>query len=185
MVVASPPRVVENAYPLADTDAARCLRSALDRLKRERKKSLRAVARELNYKQPVTLSHMANGRMPIPVERAGEIALAVEIDSVMFTNLVLKQRYPEMSVKIDQADTAQFELSNGSSAVRSGHWEGQTLTPSQERVLREVMRDERAAERWLSPHEVGVVQLLRQLRPGLTADGLSQADIERLRSSLG
>lgn len=184
MVVASPPRVVENAYPLADTDAARCLRSALNRLKLERKKSLRAVARELNYKQPVTLSHMANGRMPIPVERAEEIALAVEIDSIMFTNLVLKQRYPELNVGIVDEPTFQVDLADGVSSTHSAWRQERPLTLAQERVLREVVRDERAVERWLSPHEVTVIQLLRKLRPSLTLDGLSAIDMQRLRLAL-
>jgi 3'-phosphoadenosine 5'-phosphosulfate (PAPS) 3'-phosphatase len=98
----------ENQFPHADTAAALTLQSALKRAKEKNKTSLRAIAKMLNYKQAAVLSHMAKGRIPIPVERAGEIATAVDINPSAFIKLVLKQRYPNMPVSVEDDVTNHY-----------------------------------------------------------------------------
>lgn len=58
-------------------------------------------------------------------------------------------------------------------------------TPSQMRIIREVLRDDHASERWLSPHEVFFVSEIRKLRPDIIADGLSSDDLQQVRAALG
>ena len=173
----------DNQFPHADTQAALALQSALARAKTQKKLSLRAIAKLLNYKQAAVLSHMANGRIPIPVERAQEIATVLDINPHAFMKLVLKQRYPDMPISVEDDVTNHFsllsELSHPSLPVGLSN-----ATPSQMRIIREVLRDDHASERWLSPHEVFFVNEIRKLRPDIIADGLSSDDLQQVRLAL-
>lgn len=181
MVATATPAISENNFPYADTDAARYLRAALDALKREHKKSLRSVAKDLNYKQAAPLSHMATGRIPIPVERAAEIAGATGLDATFFLSIVLKQRYPTADIDFSGDPMHRSNLANAADPSSAYDWMAHNPTASQSRVIREVLRDAQAADRWLSPHEVSVIRLLRKLRPGITSDGLTSSEMEQLR----
>lgn len=173
----------DNQFPHADTQAAFALQTALARAKTQKKLSLRAIAKLLNYKQAAVLSHMANGRIPIPVERAQEIATVLDINPHAFMKLVLNQRYPDMPVSVEDDVTNHFallsELSHPSLPVGLSN-----ATPSQMRIIREVLRDDHASERWLSPHEVFFVNEIRKLRPDIIADGLSSDDLQQVRLAL-
>ena len=177
------PRFVENPFPYADTQAAMSLQSALARIKAHQKISLRQIAKQLNYKQAVVLSHMANGRIPIPVERAQEIAEVLDINPTYFIKLVLKQRFPTISLPFDETSSHQTNLSTDINLIGLGDGLGKA-TPTQLRIIRDVLRDHRPEERWLSTQEVFVVSEIRKLRPGITRDGLSTADIQRLQNAL-
>ena len=173
----------DNQFPHADTPAARALQSALNRAKVKNKTSLRALAKQLNYKQAAVLSHMANGRIPIPVERAEEIAIALDINPGAFMKMVLKQRYPKMSLSLDDAETNSFALQSQFNHPSLG-LELSSATPSQMRIIREVLRDTHASERWLFTHEVYYVKVIRKLRPDVITDGLSSDDLHRLSLAL-
>lgn len=41
-----------------------------------------------------------------------------------------------------------------------------------------------AARRWLSAHEIGAIELLRELRPDLARQGLTAVDREAVRTAL-
>lgn len=173
----------DNQFPHADTQAADALRTALRAAKAKNKTSLRTIAKHLNYKQAAVLSHMASGRIPIPVERAREIAMVLDINPDAFFKLVLKQRYPEISLSIENDVTNHFallsELSQPDTSAGVSN-----ATPSQMRVIREVLRDDHAAERWLSPHEIPYVNAIRKLKPDVITDGLSSSDLEMLTFAL-
>lgn len=173
----------DNQFPHADTAAALTLQSALRRAKEKNKMSLRAIAKLLNYKQAAVLSHMASGRIPIPVERAEEIAVALDINPSAFMKMVLKQRYPNMSLAVGQNVFDHHALLSGlDTSLPPGL---NNATPSQMRIIREVLRDDHASERWLSPHEVFFVSEIRKLRPDIIADGLSSDDLQQVRLALG
>jgi hypothetical protein len=57
------------------------------------------MAGQLGYKSAVVLSHMRTGRLPIPIDRAGEIAKMVGLEPARFLILVLEQRYPDVDFK--------------------------------------------------------------------------------------
>src|SRR5437763_15377370 len=66
----------------------------------ERGVSLREIGRRLGYKQPVVLSHMANGRVPIPIDRAVDIARHVEIPARQLLEAVLQQQHPKVEWRL-------------------------------------------------------------------------------------
>lgn len=177
------PAVKDTPFPHADTDAARTLQSAINKAKVKNKTSLRTIAKTLNYRQAAVLSHMASGRIPIPVERAEKIAVALDINPSAFMKMVLKQRYPNMSLAVEQHVFEHQALLNGLDASLPPGLNN--ATPSQMRIIREVLRDDHASERWLSPHEVFFVSEIRKLRPGIIADGLSSDDLQQVRLALG
>src|SRR5690554_2445042 len=78
-------------YPFQDTTAAKMLKSGLSQQKQEGR-SLRTIAKSLSYSQATVLSHMANGRIRVPIERATEIARAIDIDERDFLAAVVAQR---------------------------------------------------------------------------------------------
>lgn len=177
-------RDVKSSFPYAHTAACVALKEGLTTSRETKSKSLRAVARELNYKQPVVLSHMAHGRIPVPIERAEEIAVALGMDPKNFMKLVLAQRYPDLDLDSLSEHVGQLGLIDSFPNVAfeaSGRTE---LTDGQQRVIREVMRDTAAPERWLTPHEVGVVALIRKMRPSVETNGLNHRDMERLEQAL-
>ena len=49
------------------------LRAALDRAQREQRLSIRKLGQRLGYKQATVLSHMATGRVLVPLERAADL----------------------------------------------------------------------------------------------------------------
>ena len=161
----------------ADTTAAKMLAIGLRSAAQERGLSLREIGRRLEYRQPVVLSHMASGRVPIPTDRAGDIARQVGIPPDRFLEAVLHQHHPEVEwglitgkpnpFLLDLEESAGMPLS----ALSAGH----------HRVLGEVVEDNKPEERWLSKQEIAAVKFLRELFPKMPTSGLSEDDRETLR----
>ena len=57
-------------FPHADLLRLECWLMACVRLRLKRDASVRQLGKNLGYSQAVVLSHMANGRVPIPLDRA-------------------------------------------------------------------------------------------------------------------
>ena len=106
-------------YPYRDSAAATALSEAIDAKQGEA--SLRQLASELNYKSAVVLSHMRTGRLPIPVERAQEIAKVVGLSPDTFLKMVLKQRFENVDFSAletaDGVERAPSEFSAGTRRV--------------------------------------------------------------------
>lgn len=179
---------VKEPYPYAETSAALMLRSALERVSRERRLSLRSLAKQLGYKQATVLSHMSNGRIPIPLERATDIARAVDLAPDAFLAASVAQRAPEAKKfwgfesagDAEVAERAYFvaELTElAGSALEN-------LNDEQKRIIREVVLDPNPSRRWLSSTELGVVLMLRRVRPEFTTRGLDERDLAKLRDVL-
>ena len=96
MTIKGPEPYIETQFPFADTDAAIMFRSALERHVRRKKTSIRKLASELGYKQSTVLSHMASGRVPIPIERAIVFADHLDLARSQFLTAVMKQRHPDV-----------------------------------------------------------------------------------------
>jgi len=142
--------------------------------------SLRELGRRLEYKQPVVLSHMATGRVPIPIDRAIDIARVVGIPARRFLLAVLEQRHPGI-------DWSMLEESPGGFAAELETIAAKPLDelPADTRsVLREAVIDPQSSRRWLTTAELPVMKLLRQLRPTMQEEGLSSDDKEALRRAL-
>ncbi|MFO6446033.1 hypothetical protein ACLBKU_02700 [Erythrobacter sp. NE805] len=170
---------------LADSDAARMLAGGIERASRERRLSARKIAEMLNYKQSVVLSHMASGRVPIPIDRAEEIAMVLELDREEFLKAVLKQRHPDVDwrfIEQDQGETVSEGLVH-ELAVSMGR-PLRELSAEQRAVMREVAADPHPRRRWLSVHELIAVEAIRDARPAVTSEGLNPADLAAVRQAL-
>lgn len=160
----------------ADTTAAQMLAAGLRTAALERGLSLREIGRRLDYKQPVVLSHMANGRVPIPIDRALEIAREVGLPPKQFLEAVLQQRHPEVDWRLITGGRDPFATELEAIAGKPLS----ALGPSHQRVLREVVRDPKPEDRWLAVPEISTVKLLREIFPDLPRSGLSADDREDL-----
>ncbi len=168
-------------YPHADTTAARMLLSGLRRISDESGTSIRQLAKQLGYKQAVVLSHMASGRVPIPIDRAPELAKALDLPERAFVRAVLEQRHPDVDWAMfaeDAADGLESDL-----RMIAGVDLGE-LSREHSRVVREAVAEPHPARRWLTVHELPIVEMLRELRPAISVDGLSSSDRRAIRHSL-
>ena len=142
--------------------------------------SLRELGRRLEYKQPVVLSHMATGRVPIPIDRAIDIARVVGIPARRFLLAVLEQRHPGI-------DWSMLEESPGGFAAELETIAAKPLDdlPTDTKgVLREAVIDPQPSRRWLTTAELPTVELIRSLRPSFGEEGLERADSIAVRDSL-
>lgn len=170
---------MQSDYPYADTKAAKLLHAALKKASAEGT-SLREVGRQLGYKQPVAISHMSLGRVPIPLDRAGTLADAVGIDKAQFLRATAEQRHPDVdwSLIADVNDTFAHELS----ALSGSRLDD--LPADTKRVLREVVVDAAPDRRWLTPVEIRAVEQVRSAVPHFRTDGLQPKQLARIIRTL-
>lgn len=174
-------------FEYADTRAAMMLAGGLHRKTLEEGISLRALGRQLGYKQAVVLSHMASGRMPIPIDRVPDLARVVGLRERDFLKAVLEQRHPDiewgqLQTASDREGLAATELIQNIEMLAQRPVN--ELFPGQTKVMREAAADPMAARRWLSVHEVSAIELLRELRPDIANNGLSGSDRAAIRTAL-
>jgi len=151
----------QDDYPLAHTDATRMLAAGLERVHADMGLTQKEVASRLSYKTSVVLSHMALGRVPIPIDRAEDIAGVLGLDRSRFLMAVLNQRHPSIDFN------ALFEPTN----VQAGHIVAELealagtsldLLPQQTiEVLREVVACANPARRWITPEQLSALDALR------------------------
>ena len=144
----------------------------------ERKLSLREIGRRLGYSQPVVLSHMASGRVPIPIDRATDIAREVGLNAKQFLEAVLEQRHPDTDWGLitvpSSALCGELERLAGKSL--------DALDAGYQRILKEAVEERDPEARWLAVAEVPVIQLVRELFPAVSTEGLSAGDRDFLRA---
>ncbi|MDC8755358.1 helix-turn-helix transcriptional regulator [Erythrobacter sp. sf7] len=176
----------ESGSRLSETKAARMLAAGLRRVSEERGLSLRQLAKILNYKQAVVLSHMSLGRVPIPIDRAEELAEVLGLDKASFLRAVVEQRHPEVDWALLGTSVEPEPQSSGLAeelqAIIGGSL--QELTSGQRRVLREVAHDGRAERRWATVQELPTLELIRQWRPSFREAGLPETDRRALKAML-
>jgi hypothetical protein len=170
-------------YPLQGTRAQVMLDEAMRRAQAAGR-SQRAVAQELGYKSSVVLSHMASGRVPIPVDRAPEMAAKLGMDTAAFVLAVLEQRYPDF----DFRSLFNISYSSDRTVAKLEAIAGCSLDdlPAETRsMLEEVVAARHPRRRWLSPAEVSTMELVRDLRPDGSVGGLPDEDREAIARALG
>lgn len=175
-------RDMESDYQFADSAAARMLSQGIARARDERGISVRQLGKQLGYKQAVVLSHMASGRVPIPIDRAEDLAETLNLDKGSFLQAVVRQRYPTVawhllsgSLQPSGSDNLARELE----AILGAPLKN--LNKEQRAVMREVAADPRPRRRWLSVHEIPAVQELREIYPNMEREGTPVGDLEALR----
>jgi len=180
---------MSNDFPYADTLAAHMLASGLARASDERGASVRQIGKELGYKQAVVLSHMATGRVPIPIDRAEDLADILGLDKGSFLRAVTKQRHPNVDwglMEAQQEPEAVQRLTEELEVILGARLTG--LTEEHRAIFREVVASMRPSQRWLTPSEVPAMEALRKLRPSIRHSGLNGEDmmaIERVLDNPG
>lgn len=179
-------------YPYAHTKAVRMLSKAIDEMAERNEGSLRQCAGRLGYKSAVVLSHMRTGRLPIPVDRASEIAKITRMDEAEFLLAVLEQRFPNIDfvrliTKGDTPDTSSLNISDvrlmGDLEAAAGK-PISSLSNEHIGVLREVVVDSHPRARWLSLSEATVVDFIRRDLPEIARDGLTSEDAEKIKKAV-
>lgn len=160
------------------------LAEGVSRASRERGLSMRQIGAMLGYKQAVVLSHMTSGRVPIPIDRAEDIARVLKIDPGAFLQAVVRQRHPAVSWSLlgeaggQKGDELTHEL-----AVSLGR-PLKELNEEQRGVMREVAAEPRPRRRWLTVHELTAIEALRDVRPTMISEGLSASDLRVVKDAL-
>lgn len=171
-----------NSYPLKGTRAQTMLEDAM-RVLQSAGKSQRDVAAILGYKSSVVLSHMTAGRVPIPIDRAKDIASALGMDMHAFLLAVLEQRFPDVDFK------SLFNVSYSSDRT-VGRLEAvagcslNNLPAETLGMLDEVVAARNPRRRWLEPAELATMNLVRSLRPDIPSSGLSDEDRQAIEKAL-
>lgn len=185
MHVFSHTKSMKNDYPLADTAAARMLAEGLARAKDEQGLSVRKIGKLMNYRTAVVLSHMATGRVAIPIDRAVELANILKLEQNSFLLAVLKQRHPEINwgrLFEKELSAEDQGLAMELEAVLGGRLKD--LSQEQRAVMREVAAEPHPRRRWLSVHELPAVNVLRETVPNMQTEGVASADLTAIRALL-
>jgi hypothetical protein len=179
-------RVARSSVEYADTRAAQMLTNGLHMAKREGR-SLRTIAKELDYKQATVLSHMAKGRVPVPLDRAAQIAGAVSIDPGQFLLAALEQRTDDASLLLqpNAASTTAGQQGFGAELALLAGGSVDNLDDEHRWVMREVVTDASPRRRWLSAAELTFVLRLRELRPAIGTEGLSPGEAQLILGVIG
>lgn len=172
----------KNPLPHSDTEARFMLSDAIAARRRADKASLRMLAAEMEMSSAM-LSHMATGRIPIPVDGAAKLADALGISRSEFVKSVLKQRFPNaMAILDDEADVGG---NDGSEVTRARmmvtFYDGTPPTGDLALILDQVRTADDAQERWLTPSELPVVNMIRRLRPNFSKLGLTEVDLDLIK----
>lgn len=171
-----------NSYPLRGTRAQLLLEAGIQDLQ-GRGRTQRELASALGYRSSVVLSHMATGRVPIPIDRANDIAELLNLDPRQFLLAVLEQRYPEIDFK------TLFNVSFSSGRTVSqleaiGGCALDELPADTKDVMGEIVNARNPRRRWLNAAEIPALELIRKLRPESPGRGLSHEDLAAIIEAL-
>lgn len=172
--------------PYEHTAATRLFADGLRNLAEREETSARQLAERFGYKTSVVLSHMATGRVPIPLEKVPQFAALLNLDGPEFAGAVLQQRYPDIWVLLGQSRRASAPHASAL-AIDLETIAGRpldALSPDQKAAMREVAADLNASKRWLTVHEFPVIDMLREYRPDMRAYGLSSRERFALEQAL-
>ena len=159
--------------------------AAIKRASAEEGKSLRQIGRNLGYKQAVVLSHMALGRVPVPIERVDDLAKELRLDPAQLLKAALLQRYPEVrwhllsSLPIaDKQESLAGQLESILGVPLS------ELSDEHRAMFQEIAAARQPRRQWLRPSEVPAIEMLRELRPNIRERGLDAEDVMQIRFAL-
>ena len=165
-------------HPYSNSRAARELDEALKAHTARTPGGLRALAAELGFKQATVLSHMATGRMAIPLDRATALANKLGLDVLDFCLAVLEQRAPDVYQALDEAlgiGTGRT-LSIAARQVVAKVATAKLVTDDHAAIILEVLHSKNPRERWLAPLESPFIRLVREHYP----DGVALTELQPL-----
>lgn len=167
-------------FEYKQTRAAQMLAEGLRRASSQRGLSVRQLGKRLNYKQAVVLSHWATGRVPIPIDRAVEVAREVGLPEREFLLAVLEQRHKNVDWGLitDFSDDLVEDLEAIAGRPLS------TLSAEHQQVMKEVVAEAQPGRRWLTLSEVPVMEAIREQAPYVRSDGLPRRLVETITTAL-
>ncbi len=174
---------MDDDYPLSDSPATRMLAEGLARAKDEQGLSIRQIGKQMGYKTSVVLSHMALGRVPIPIDRVEELAGIIRLDKKSFLQAVVRQRHPDVSWDILSEPGQSLGVDGLAQELQAALGARlMDLNRDQRSVMREVAAEHSPRRRWLSVHELHAVEMLRELFPHMTTDGIAPNDLGKIQA---
>lgn len=177
--------VVTAGFPFADTQAAIMLRDGLWRAKAERKLSLRKISVQLGYKQPAVLSQAATGRVPVPLDRAMDIARAVGMDPAKFLIAALAQKEPDAERVLQPVNDNSPHIDSFMRELLALAGAPLDKLPEENKaILRQVITDRAPGRRWLALGEIPTVVAIRDTVPGFAVHGLEPSELEAVTGLL-
>lgn len=170
------------------------LAAALEAARQQSGLSQRGLADKMGYRSSVVISHMATGRVPIPVDRVNDFAAHLDLDPAEFLTAVLEQRFPDIdfsllasregcgfepsglnvNVHAPQSAWVQQQLEDAA-GQRMDEWSSDTVA-----LLRDVLAASSPRNRWLTANELSFVTLMRSSAPRLATMGLSRSAATQL-----
>lgn len=148
------------------------LSEALDSASSERKITQREVAQNLGYKSAVVLSHMASGRVPVPIDRADDLSRILRMDRGQFLLAVLEQRFPDIDFKkvLSKAPKGAAKPAKKQVLVEDleaiAGREMDDMPQGTIAVLRSVVGDANPQRRWAQTSEIPILAALRKNHSG-------------------
>lgn len=158
------------SHPYANTRAARLLAQGLKEYTAKHSGGLRALASNLEIKQATVLSHMANGRIGIPLERAAELASRLGMDTAHFCMAVLEQRAPSVYEVIDDELKSRegSDLSGKLRELLNRAASRDQLTDEHIEIIGEALATKQPTTKWIRPWEEGIIRAVRERFPDLS-----------------
>jgi hypothetical protein len=145
-------------HPFRDSAATVMLAEAVGRAKRELGKTSAELATDAGYKQPGALSHMATGRITVPIDRAVKLARLLGLNEAEFMFAVLEQHHQGVPWRTIFGEIAREpERANVEAHMVLG---GDNLP--------------------IQGHEIRALNFLRGVVPGFQSDGLTPEQMKRL-----
>lgn len=172
------PSMTSASLPYAGTRAAEMLREALVRYTSQHRGGLRALAATFDMKQATVLSHMATGRIGIPLDRVEQFAEVLEMNVEEFSLAVIEQREPAMLGLLSRlyghvGNRAQSgELASLIDEMRSTV----DLSSRQMEDIRDILRHRGTPARLVTGRASELISAIRSAQP----NGLDDREWERL-----
>jgi hypothetical protein len=122
----------------------------------------------------------------VPLDRAAQIARAVQIDPAEFLLAAVEQRTSD-APKLLRPDDVESSAANGFvgelALIAGGSLD--LLDEQHRSVIREVVTDVAPRRRWLSLAELPILLRLRERRPHMQDEGLPAEELQLLLGGLG
>lgn len=180
--------LADSDYPLANSPATRMLAEGFEKAYEDKGFSQRQLAKTLNYKTSVVLSHMALGRVPIPIDRSLDFARLLDLNPAKFLMAVLEQRHPDINFSrvLGISTKRKSTGKEGRESYTLEELEDIAGKPLDELpvdridLLRKVVADPNATRRWLALGEMQAIEMIRAAHP----DGLSPVQRKKLGEAI-
>lgn len=173
-----------DTHPFIETRATRMVAAAIKEQQRRHGLSQRDLAKRIGYKTSVVLSHIAVGRVGVPLDRVMDFARVLEIDPVVFLIAALEQKHPDIDFRsaMNIEVAPQSPLKAKLEAIAGCTLDD--LDPELKALLEEVVGAARPRRRWLTLGETQVIDMIRSRMAETNIADFDGVDLLLLESAL-